>query len=79
MNETAIKSTAENAAELSKVIAVEATALQALIQAEDLYHACIDDEKMKAAAYASKCVAEAALVVLRARRNTLEDRLGLAD
>ena len=79
MNEIAIKSTAENAAELAKVNASEAAALQALIQSEDLYHAARDDEKMKAAAYASKCVAEAALVVLRARRNALEDRLGLAD
>lgn len=75
MTENTIKSTAENAAELAKVIAAEAAALQALKIAEDLYHADIDDEEMKAA----MCAASSAWVVLRARRNRLEDLLGLAD
>ena len=69
------ENTAEIAAKLAKVIAAEAAALQALKIAEDLYHADIDDEEMKAA----MCAASSTWVVLRARRNHLEDLLGLAD
>ena len=75
MNKNDIKNTAEDAAKLAKVIAAEAAALQALKIAEDLYHADRDDEGMKSA----MCAASAAWVVLRARRNRLEDLLGLAD
>ena len=75
MNENTIKDTAESATKLAKVIAAEAAALQTLKIAEDLYHADRDDEEMKSAV----CAASAAWVVLRARRNALEDLLGLAD